>query len=61
MALLASLLDDNIELSVRISISFKPFLTSLFLTFISGRSFPVPPTSKVSLAVCSAFFAAFLP
>ena len=61
ITLLASLLEDKIlffEIKSKILI---PFFTSLILILISGKSIPMPPFSKVSLAVCSALFAAIFP
>ena len=55
IALRVSLLEDKIfsfDIKSRILI---PFLISLNLTFISGKSEPNPPFSNVSFAVFSAF------
>ena len=61
IALLTSLLEDNILLDESISIILTPFLISLSLILISGSVCPIPPTSKVSLAVFSDFSAAVFP
>ena len=59
MTLLASLFDDKILLFAIRSKIFIPFLISSFLIFISGKPDANVPPSKVSLAVCAAFFAIF--
>ena len=58
IALLASLFEGKILLFAIKSKIFTPFLISLDLILISGKSAPKPPLSKVSLAVCSAFLEA---
>ena len=60
MTLLASLFEDKILLFAIKSKIFIPSLIS-FLIFISGNPDAAVPPSKVSLAVCAAFFAASSP
>ena len=59
IALLTSLFDDKILQFVIKSKIFIPFLISFNLILISGKFLLKPPPSKVSFAVCSAFFEAF--
>ena len=61
IALLASLLEDKILFFEIKSKIFTPFFISLIFTLISGKSIPNPPFLNVSLAVCSALFAAIFP
>ena len=61
IALRASLFEDKILLFAIKSKILIPFLTSLGLILITGKSEPRPPSANVSLAVCSAFFEAVSP